>query len=82
MDYTFAQAMDRMALFHPLWEVAVFQGKVLRGVLSVAAPDVCIHGDAFDDRQPVVTVYQSGSAMAAFDCGCAYLGRFRSSAPV
>ena len=82
MDLTFAEAIKKIESFHPRWELAVFEGPALKGVMQLAAPEVCIHGDVFETAQPVVRVFDSGRAMAAYSCGCVYLGRFRRASRV
>jgi hypothetical protein len=79
MDLTFAEAMQKIADFHPNWELAVFDGPALRGVMQVSAPDVCIHGDQFETAEPIVRVFDGGRAVATYECGCVYLGSFRRS---
>lgn len=76
MDLTFAQAMQSIEAFHPQWKVALFDGPALRGVLCLSAPEVCIHGNPIEMTRPLVDVSHNGAAVASYDCGCVYLGRF------
>ena len=82
MDLTFVEAMAQVESFHPRWELAVFEGATLRGVLRLSAPDVCVHGDQFEIGQPNVNIVEGGVATASYPCGCVYIGRFRRASRV